>query len=165
MGDDLSQPERESIRTPMQWSADANGGFSKAPADKLVRPVISTGEYRYERVNVLSQRLDEHSLLNWTERAVRMRKECPEIGWGEMRLLKTSNPAVLAHTCAWRGQTVAAIHNFSRAACAVNVEWPEGTQELQFLFGRDVREVGPQPAGVVDLDGYDYRWIRLRGMS
>src|SRR5207249_1409549 len=68
MGDDLSLPERESIRTPMQWSAESNGGFSTAAPHTLVRPVISEGEYRYQRVNVAEQRLDFNSLLNWTER-------------------------------------------------------------------------------------------------
>jgi maltose alpha-D-glucosyltransferase/alpha-amylase len=165
MGDDLSLPERESIRTPMQWSAEPNGGFSKAPPGELVRPVISTGEYRYERINVLSQRLDEHSLLNWTERAVRMRKECPEFGWGEMQILNTDNPRVMAHACTWRGNTVAAVHNFSRATATVSVEWPEGTQEIQPLFGRDLHEAEPSKAGLVDLDGYGYRWMRLRGPS
>ena len=109
--------------------------------------------------------MDEHSLLNWTERAVRMRKECPELGWGELQFLNTNNPAVLAHACSWRGQTVVAVHNFSRAACAVKVDWPAGTQEVQLLFGRDVESAAPQAPGVVDLDGYDYRWMRLRSSS
>ena len=56
-----------------------------------------------------------------------------------------------------------AIHNFSRASCAVNVSWPEGTDELLHLFGRNVRDPQPGSSGVVDLDGYDYRWMRLRG--
>ncbi|MCA1644909.1 MAG: alpha-glucosidase C-terminal domain-containing protein, partial [Chloroflexi bacterium] len=165
MGEDLSLPERESIRTPMQWSAQPNGGFSTAPPEKLVRQVIATGEYRYERINVLAQRLDEHSLLNWTERAVRMRKESPEFGWGELRVLKTDHPAVLAHTCTWRGNTMAAVHNFSRATCTINIQWPAGTQTVQQLFGRDLNEVTPSKLGVVDLDGYGYRWMRLHGQS
>src|SRR5207302_5336135 len=115
MGDDLSLHERESIRTPMQWSGEPNGGFSTAPSDKLVRPVISEGEYRYERVNVAEQRLAFDSLLNWTERLVRTRKECPEFGCGELRFLETDNRVVLAHTCSCRGNTVAAVHNFQRA--------------------------------------------------
>jgi maltose alpha-D-glucosyltransferase/alpha-amylase len=78
-------------------------------------------------------RLDENWLLNRTERAVRMRKETPEFGWGEMRVLKTDNKAVLAHTCTWRGNTVAAGHNFSRATCSVTIEWPAGTEDYRWL--------------------------------
>jgi maltose alpha-D-glucosyltransferase/alpha-amylase len=162
MGDNLELPERLSIRTPMQWSAELNGGFSKAASKKLVRPVISTGEYRFERVNVAAQRLDEDSLLNWTERAIRTRKELPEIGWGEVQFLETDHPTVMAHTCSWQGNTVVAVHNFSRAACSVKVKWPAGTGELLHLFGRDVHEPLPGSSPVIDLDGYDYRWMKVR---
>jgi maltose alpha-D-glucosyltransferase/alpha-amylase len=162
MGDDLDLPEREAIRTPMQWSAAANGGFSTAPRQRLVRPVIAEGEYRYERVNVAAQRLDDSSLLNWMERAIRTRKECPEFGWGEMQFLETSHPSVLAHVCTWRGRTVIAIHNFSRASVAVDVQWPPGIGELIHLFGRGVHEPQPASTQTVDLDGYDYRWLRVQ---
>lgn len=164
MGDDLRLPEREAIRTPMQWTSEPpNGGFSSAPPNKLPRRVIADGEYRFERVNVARQRLDFDSLLNWTERAIRTRKECPEFGWGESQFLDTDHPAVLAHVCTWRGHSVAAVHNFSRGACSVKVDWPKGVEELQPLFGRDVREAAPSPADLIDLDGYDYRWLRIRG--
>jgi maltose alpha-D-glucosyltransferase/alpha-amylase len=164
MGDNLDLPERAAIRTPMQWSAEPNGGFSTAPSDSLVRPVISEGEYRYQRVNMTGQRLQFDSLLNWTERAVRTRKECPEFGWGTLQFLKTDRTHVLAHACTWRGETVVAVHNFSRAACSVKVDWPERTQELLYLFGRDVQDPLPSAsaAALVDLDGYDYRWMRVR---
>ena len=162
MGEDLDLPQRDAVRTPMQWSAERNGGFSTAPASQLIRPVISEGEYRYQRVNVAAQRLDFDSLLNWTERAIRTRKECPEFGWGRARFLKTSHPAVLAHACDWRGQTVIAIHNLCRAACSVKVDLPDGTDELLHLFGRDVHEPLPGRSPVIDLDGYDYRWLRVR---
>jgi maltose alpha-D-glucosyltransferase/alpha-amylase len=162
MGDDLDLPEREAIRTPMQWSAETNGGFSAAPERRLARPVIREGEYRYERVNVAAERLDSNSMLNWTERAIRTRKECPEFGWGTLRLLETDHPAVLAHAATWKGQTVIAIHNFSRASCAVNVKWPRGAEDLIHVFGRGVHEPQPSSARTVDLDGYDYRWLRVR---
>src|SRR5215207_3174985 len=162
MGELLELPERLSIRTPMQWSAEPNGGFSHAPPNKLVRPVISEGEYRYERVNVAAQRLDGDSLLNWTERAIRTRKECPEFGWGDAQFLETDHATVMAHTCSWQGKTVVAVHNFSRAACSVKVRWPAGTGELLHLFGRDVHEPLPGSSPVIDLDGYDYRWMRVR---
>jgi maltose alpha-D-glucosyltransferase/alpha-amylase len=162
MGEDLDLHEREAIRTPMQWSAEANGGFSSAPRRRLVRPVIADGEYRFERVNVAAQRLDDSSLLNWTERAIRTRKECPEFGWGTLQFLETDHPSVLAHACTWRGGTVIAIHNFSRASCAVNVKWPRGIGELIHLFGRGVRQPQPASTQTVDLDGYDYRWLRVQ---
>ena len=161
MGDDLSLPERNAIRTPMQWSERPNGGFSSAPPDQLAVPAIGAGEYRYEQVNVALQRLQDDSLLNWTERAIRTRKECPEFGWGDSTFLATSQSEVLAHTCTWKGRSVAAIHNFSRARRTVRVEWPTGTRNLQHLFGRGVPAPSRGLLDVVDLDGYDYRWVRL----
>ncbi len=161
MGDDLSRPERNAIRTPMQWSAAVNGGFSRAPLKKLVAPVIAEDEYRYEQVNVATQRLNGDSLLNWTERAVRTRKECPEFGWGELQFLDTDHPEVLVHACTWRGETVAAIHNFGRARRSVRVKWPSGTKALRLLFGRNLNEQTSSSPDIIDLDGYDYRWVRI----
>src|SRR6266511_5970111 len=103
---------------------------------KLPRPAIADGEYRFERVNVARQRLDFDSFLNWTERAIRTRKECPEFGWGDTCFLETDDPAVMAHVSCWRGHSVAAVHNFSRAMKSVAVKWPKGVEELQQLFGR-----------------------------
>jgi len=147
----------------MQWSAEPNGGFSTTAPGKLIRPVIAEGEYRYQRINTAAQRLEFNSLLNWTERAVRTRKECPEFGWGEMKFLRTDHPSVVAHTCTWRGNTVAAVHNFSRATATVRVRWPEGVERLHHLFGRDLADQLPASPEVLDLDGYDYRWVRLIG--
>lgn len=102
MGEDLSLDERNSTRTPMQWSDAPNGGFSTAPGEKLIRPVISEGQFGYAAVNVLDQRRDPKSLLNWRERAIRMRKECPEFGGGKWQILDTGKPPVFAHRCEWQ---------------------------------------------------------------
>ncbi len=165
MGDDLELPEREAIRTPMQWSGEPHGGFSMTRKRKLVRPVIAEGEYRYERINAAAQRLDFDSMLNWTERAIRARKECPEFGWGEVCFLETNHPSVMAHACEWKGETVIAVHNFSRAACTVRIQMPDSTEELLHLFGRDVHQPLRGSSPLVDMDGYDYRWLRVRRRS
>jgi maltose alpha-D-glucosyltransferase/alpha-amylase len=163
MGEDLRLKERYALRTPMQWSPEPNAGFSTAPSDKLIRPVISEGPFSYQHVNVAAQRLDNDSLLNWTARAIRLRKECPEFGWGCQKFLETDSHAVLAHTCTWRGNTVGAVHNFSRNPCSVKVRWPEGTTRVEQIFGPGTQEPLPAVAATVDLAGYEYRWLRLRG--
>ena len=86
-----SLPERNCARTPMQWSTEPHGGFTSAR--KAVLPVICGGAYGYEQVNVAEQRRDPESLLNWTERMIRMRKEVPEIGWGDFSVLEPASPA------------------------------------------------------------------------
>ena len=83
-------------------------------ATSRVVPVISDGPYGYEHVNVAEQRRDPNSMLNWTERIIRMRKEVPEVGWGEFEVLKTGDPAVLGVRYDWRNNSVLFLHNFAK---------------------------------------------------
>src|SRR3954454_12271485 len=78
MGDNLELPERNCARTPMQWSTEPHAGFTKSA--KPILPVIDKGPYGYQHVNAAEQRRELDSMLNWTERIIRMRKEVPEIG-------------------------------------------------------------------------------------
>lgn len=111
MGDDLRLPERDCARTPMQWSTEPQGGFTKS--DSPAMPVISGGPYGFEHVNVAQQRRDPNSLLNWTERIIRMRKEVPEIGWGDFALVDAGTAEVLAIRYDWRNNSVLFVHNLS----------------------------------------------------
>ena len=113
MGDNLRLPERECARTPMQWTGDRHGGFSRGR--RVVRPVINDKVYGYRKVNVADQRRDPQSLLNWTERMIRARKECPEISWGNFVVLRTNVPEVLAMRYDWRNTSLVTLHNFSSA--------------------------------------------------
>ncbi|HYC01645.1 MAG TPA: alpha-amylase family protein [Azospirillaceae bacterium] len=158
MGEDLSLDERNAVRTPMQWSDDPNGGFSPAPPDRLVRPVLTGGEYGYERVNVEAQQRDPGSLLNWFERVARARRECPEFGRGAWRVLETGDPAVLALRCDWDGKAVLALHNFAaEERTATLADPPE--EPLRDLFGDRAYE--PAEGGKLSLSAYGYRWLRL----
>jgi maltose alpha-D-glucosyltransferase / alpha-amylase len=102
--------DAECARTPMQWSDEAQGGFTKS--NKPVLPVISEGPYGFEHLNVAFQRRDSESMLNWTERMIRMRKEAPEIGWGTSEVLDCADAGVLALRFDWRNNAVIIIHNF-----------------------------------------------------
>src|SRR6202051_2953868 len=93
MGDNLKLPERNCARTPMQWSTEPNAGFTKS--DQPIMPVISSGPYGFEHVNVAAQRRDPDSLLDWMERIIRMRKEVPEIGWGDFSFISAQAREVL----------------------------------------------------------------------
>src|SRR5438445_4820791 len=109
MGDDLKLPERNCARTPMQWSTEPHAGFTKS--DKPILPAISDGPYGYQHVNAAEQRRHPNSLLNWTERIIRMRKEVPEVGWGDFEVLSTRDPVVLAIRYDWRNNSVLFVHN------------------------------------------------------
>src|SRR3954466_3772468 len=114
MGEDLRLRERAAARTPMQWSAERNGGFSTA--ETLVRPMVTRGVYGYEHVNVEQQRRDPSSMLQWTARMIRLRKQCPEIGWGEWRTVPSGSSAILALEYRWRGNVIVWVHTLDDAA-------------------------------------------------
>ena len=93
----------------MQWSNEPHGGFTKS--DKPRVPVISGGPYGFEHINAAIQRRHPDSLLNWTERIIRMRKEVPEVGWGDFTVIPTRDPAVLVMRYDWRNNSVLFVHN------------------------------------------------------
>ncbi|MDZ7970314.1 MAG: alpha-amylase family protein [Nostoc sp. DedSLP03] len=162
MGDDLSLKQRDASRTPMQWSAESNGGFSTAPSDRLILPVIKEGEYGYPHLNVIAQRRDSNSLLNWMERAIRMLKECPEFGWGSWELIETDNSGVLALHYQWRDGTVVALHNLAKDGCTVTLKF-SGDRESHWidLLGDKPYEPIEHPESGIQLEGYGYRWVRV----
>jgi maltose alpha-D-glucosyltransferase/alpha-amylase len=165
MGDDLSLPERNCARTPMQWSAEPHGGFTKN--DKPVLPVISEGPLGFEHLNVAKQRRDPNSMLNWTERLIRMRKEVPEIGWGACTALNTGDNGVPALRYDWRDNSVLIVHNLHSRP--VEVTFVVGVGEHGDLL-IDIADGGNSEADAngrhrLLLDAYASRWFRVGGLD
>ena len=166
MGDDLKLPERNCARTPMQWSTEPHGGFTKS--DRPILPVISDGAYGYEHVNVAEQRRDPNSLLNWTERVIRMRKEVPEVGWGDFEVLSTRDPAVLAIRYDWRNNSVLFVHNLDgiprEVAFSTGLRGNEARLLVNLLTEEHsrAREDGRHH---LLLEAYGYRWYRVGGLD
>jgi maltose alpha-D-glucosyltransferase/alpha-amylase len=160
MGDDLGLPERYAARTPMQWSADRHGGFSTAP--RILRRAVADPIYGYQRVNVADQRRDSNSLLNWTERIIRTRKECPEISWGDWKILPVQPREVLAMRYQWNGRALIAVHNFADRPCAVRLraEGPEG-HTLTNLLSQEESTADASGRHLLHLEPYGYRWLRV----
>jgi maltose alpha-D-glucosyltransferase/alpha-amylase len=164
MGDDLSLPEREPVRTPMQWSDGPNGGFSSSKDP--VRPPINSGPYGFQIVNVASQRANEDSLLNLMERIIRARKEMPEIGEGEFCLLET--PAhILALRFDWKDHLSVFVHNFEDRCCEIALDIgvaPQCTRLRGVLSDTsfDAEEDGSYP---IVLEPYGYHWLRAGGLE
>jgi maltose alpha-D-glucosyltransferase/alpha-amylase len=163
MGDNLRLRERYSVRTPMQWSEEPNAGFSTT--NKTITPVIDEGVFSYERVNVEAQRRDPNSLLNWTERMIRLRKECPELGWGSFRIIGTGNKSVLAMRFDWRGNSVLTIHNFDSKPLSIKIDVgvDRGDKLTNVLLGEH-SQAGPDGKHAIVLEGYAYRWYRVGGL-
>jgi len=161
MGDDLSLDERQAVRTPMQWSTEPHGGFSKA--DKTILPVIEKGPWGYQSINAAEQRRDPESMLNWTERMIRMRKECPEIGWGDFRILKTGQKSVLGVRYEWRNNAVVVLHNLGDAPVEATIRVEEDKLINLFAEAHSERKGGAPHR--IELEPYGYRWFRAGGLD
>ncbi len=160
MGDDLDLPERESIRTPMQWSHQRHGGFTGA--DKPVKPVIESGKYGYEKVNVTDQRLHADSQLAWFERMIRTLRESPEVGSGTCTPLdRPFPPGVLVHRADGVTGTMLFLHNLGTEAAKLDLGdlAAEADMPTQVFGDREYQPVGDLAS--LELDGRGYRWIRL----
>jgi maltose alpha-D-glucosyltransferase/alpha-amylase len=166
MGDDLKLPERNCARTPMQWSDEPHGGFTKS--DKPVLPVISGGPYGYEHINAAIQRRYQDSMLNWTERIIRMRKEVPEIGWGDYEIFRLADPAILAMRYDWRNNSVVILHNLDPQAREITFDVGlegEGGRVLINLLSDDHSEALANGKHKLVIEGYGYRWYRAGGLD
>jgi len=164
MGDNLDLPERNCARTPMQWSDEPQAGFTEN--DRPVIPVISEGPYGFEHVNVAAQKRDPNSLMDWTERMIRMRKEAPEIGWGDFAILATGTPEVLAMRYDWRDNSVLFVHNLS--PIPREVKFGSGAKvdgQLVNLLSDDHSTPGVSGKHSMMLEPYGYRWFRIGGLD
>src|SRR5688500_20117328 len=114
MEENLDIPGRMSVRSPMQWSGERHRGFTTGEVP--CRP-LAPGD-----AEVAAQRRDPGSLLSWMERLIRRRRECPELGWGEVTLLDAGDPAVLAHRADWDGSAIVALHSLAAEPREARVE-------------------------------------------
>lgn len=166
MGDDLSLPDRNCARTPMQWSAEPHGGFTKSNRPAI--PVIDKGPYGYPHVNVAKQRRDPNSMLNWTERIIRMRKEVPEIGWGDFTVIPARDPAVFIIRYDWRNNSVLFMHNLDEKPreVAFSAGLPgDAGEHLINLLSEDHSHADKRGQHRVVLEPYGYRWYRVGGLD
>ncbi len=161
MGDDLSLPERNSVRTPMQWRDAKNAGFSTADPDKLIRPVIEHGEFGYHEVNVAAQRHSDDSLLAWMQNAIHLRNQCPEFGYGSFEILDVGDPHVFAHRCRWGDGEVIALHNFSDQPVKATVNLTDEAHTLVDLLSNRPYALHEHQRHTIDLEGFGYRWFRV----
>lgn len=167
MGENLSVEGRLAVRTPMQWSSGAGGGFSTADPATFPRP-LAEGAFGPERVNVADQQRDPDSLLAWIRHLVAGYRACPELAWGACTVLDPGADArpVLAHSCACDGVTVVALHNLAN-------ETVKAAPLLAGLAGRELADVldpRADPVTVADdgrltvaLEPYGCRWLRSTG--
>jgi maltose alpha-D-glucosyltransferase/alpha-amylase len=163
MGDNVYLGDRNSVRTPMQWSAGWNAGFSQADPERLWLPIVSNPVYGYQSVNVESQERSPSSLLNWMRRLVRVRRSTPVFGRGTIEFLKPPNHRVLAYTRRLGRESVLVVNNLSGTAQAVELDLAPlaGAIPIEMFGGSVFPRIGRDPY-VMMLGPYNFYWFRLR---
>ena len=137
MGDNVYLGDRDGVRTPMQWSGDRNGGFSRADFAQLYAPPLMDPVYGYQAVNVEAQLRTSNSLLRWLKRFIALRKEHPVFGFGTYEPLEPSNHRIFAHVRRYEGNLVLCVHNLARTAQAVELDLGEFQGRYpEEMFGR-----------------------------
>ncbi|RIJ05949.1 maltose alpha-D-glucosyltransferase [Achromobacter sp. K91] len=162
MGDNVHLGDRDGVRTPMQWSPDRNGGFSRADPEQLPLPVLMGPLYGYEAVNVEAQQRDPHSLLNWTRRLLAQRRQSHAFGRGTLRFIFAGNRKILAYLRQWQDTTILCVANLSNAAQPVELQLQEfnGRVPVEMLGGTPFPAVGELPY-LLTLPPYAFYWLDL----
>jgi len=147
MGDNIYLGDRDGVRTPMQWTGDRNGGFSRADFAQLYSPPLMDPVYGFQAVNVEAQLRTPASLLRWLRRFISLRREHPVFGLGSYEALATSNQRIFAHVRCHAGDVALCVHNLSRAAQAVELDLSryEGHQPVEMFGGTRFPAIGKLP--------------------
>ena len=162
MGDNFYLGDRDGVRTPMQWSADRNGGFSRANPQRLYLPPIMDPIYGYETVNVEAQQTHASSLFNWTKRMIAVRQTHRSFGNGDMTFLRPANRKVLAYLRERDGEVILCVFNLSRSAQAVELDLASqrGRVPVELTGASAFPPIGTLPY-LLTLPAYGFYWFML----
>ncbi|MGH3696332.1 MAG: maltose alpha-D-glucosyltransferase [Pseudonocardiaceae bacterium] len=166
MGDNIWLGDRDSVRTPMQWTPDRNAGFSSCDPGRIYLPVIMDPMYGYQAVNVEAQSAAAQSLLNWTRRMIQVRHEHPAFGLGDFTELGSSNPSVLAyrrhHAEGTDEDLVVCVNNMSRFPQPVELDLSahEGGVPIELTGGVRFPPIGKLPY-LLTLPGHGFYWFQI----
>ena len=162
MGDNIYLGDRNGVRTPMQWTLDRNGGFSRCDPAKLYLPPIMDAVYGYQAVNVEAQSRSLSSLLSWTKRMIAVRKTSQVFGRGSLTFIRPSNRAVLVYAREFNGEVILCVANLSRSAqsAALDLSPWKGRMPEEMMGRTRFQAVTDQPY-IVTLAPYGFFWLRL----
>ena len=166
MGDNIHLGDRDGVRTPMQWSGDRNGGFSKADFAELYLPPLMDPVYGFQAINVEAQLRSPNSFLRWLQRFIAVRKAHPVFGEGTYEALECSNPRVFAHLRTLGEVRVACVHNLAASAQPVELGLHEhtGYEPVELLGGAVFPMISDEPYRLT-LGSRGFMWFRLRDGS
>ncbi|GGM77153.1 hypothetical protein GCM10007108_14040 [Thermogymnomonas acidicola] len=164
MGDNIYLGDRNGVRTPMQWSADRNAGFSKCDPEMLYSPVITNPNYHYETFNVEAQSRLQTSFLNWLKRIIRVRKRYSLVlGRGEIEFLHGGNERVLAYLRKYGEQRMLCLFNLSKKPTYLQLDLKEyrGYTPVETISQEPFPPIGELPY-FFTLPGRAYFWFELQ---
>ena len=163
MGDNVFLGDRDGVRTPMQWTGDRNGGFSRADFAQLYLPPLMDPVYGFQAVNVEAQLRTPTSFLRWLHRFIGLRKEHPVFGLGSYEPLETDNPRIFAHIRAYEDDVVLCVHNLARSAQAVQLDLSrfEGHVPEEMLGRTEFPPIGELPY-LLTLAPRGWFWFQLK---
>ncbi len=172
MGDNIWLPDRDSSRTPMQWTPDRNAGFSSADPGKLVLPVVQSLAYNYSLINVESQLAQSRSMLNWVRTVIHVRKSHPTFGLGDLRVLSTNHESVLAFVRHYEGgatqfgdsaETILCVFSFAHSPVAVDIDLSgfESSTTWDIFGGAEFPSVGADGALTLTIGTQGFYWLHI----
>jgi len=163
MGDNIFLGDRNGVRTPMQWSADRNAGFSRANRQRLYLPVITDPEYHYETVNVEAQQGNPHSIYSWTKRLIALRKRHRAFGRGTLELLRPENRKVLAYVRRYESEQILCVANLSRFLQAVELDLSQwkGLVPVELFSSNEMPVIGDAPY-FLTLGPHAFYWFAMQ---
>lgn len=162
MGDNFYLGDRNGVRTPMQWNANRNAGFSTANPQKLYLPLIIDPQYNYEIVNVENQEQNPSSLLSWLRRIISIRKSCAAFGSGALEFVPSDNFKVLAFTRTFEDEIILVVANLSRFPQAAELDLTKYSGCIPAeLFHHNVFPAIKEKMYPFTLSPYGYFWLRL----
>ena len=163
MGDNIYLGDRNGVRTPMQWSADRNSGFSRCNPQQLFLPLIIDPQYHYEQVNVEAQQSNQYSLLWWMKRLIAMRKRYRALGRGSMEFLHPENRKVLAYLRRYEDETILVVANLSRLVQTFELDLTQfkGMVPVELSGGTKFPEITERPY-FLNLGPFAFYWFILQ---
>ncbi|MBX9824099.1 MAG: maltose alpha-D-glucosyltransferase [Xanthobacteraceae bacterium] len=162
MGDNIYLGDRNGVRTPMQWTSDRNGGFSRCDPARLFLPVIMDSVYGHQSVNVEAQQRSPSSLLHWTKRLIGVRRSSLAFSRGTLRFIRPANRTMLAYVREYENDTILCVANMSRSAQAAELDlspW-KGREPIEMLGRSAFPPIGEAPY-VITLSPYGFYWFQL----
>ncbi len=162
MGDNIFLGDRDGVRTPMQWSMDRNGGFSRADSARLYLPLIMDPVYGYQAVNVEAQERDPSSMLRFMRRIIALRRQHKAFGRGSMEFIKPDNRAILAFTRRYKSEVILVVANLSRFVQPAELDLSEfnGHIPVEMIGRNDFPAIGDLPY-FITLGPHSFYWFRI----